>query len=153
MMRVPVRPLSYVKLRSCETSGDGLFRLLRRFHDVGRESEGYRESRESLRPLRERTSRFPRKFGLFAGRNRAETIRHYYERFLSLSLKRNISLLHSDTTSEIEKKGEEHFDKGVLKDMRAIYIRVRYGEEACGEDRVREFAGLLKRLAQGSRAK
>ncbi len=147
ILRVPVKILIVVLLLF------SLFKLLRRLNDWGRETEEYSESRESILSLGERTSRFPKISGLFVPRNGGEAIRHYYKQFLHFSLKKEINIEQSDTTLEINKKGERHFDKDVLETMRTIYIQVRYGGETCGEETVRNFRSLLKRLVQGSRAK
>lgn len=147
VLRVPIKILLILLLFY------GLLKLLQRFNDFGRETEEYRESRESIWSLGERTSLLPKISGIFQSRNGVETIRHYYQRFLRLSLKREINILHSDTTLEINKKGEQHFDKDVLEVIRSIYIQVRYGGKPCGEETVQKFRDLLKRLVQGSRAK
>jgi hypothetical protein len=91
----------------------GLFKLLRRHYDSGQETEEYRESRESILSLGKKI-RFPKISRIFAPRNGVEAIRHYYKKFLLIALKREINILRSDTTSEIKKKGETHFETEVL---------------------------------------
>lgn len=127
----------------------GLFKLLRRFNDSGQEAEEYRESRELLFSLGERRPNLPNISDIFTRRNGAEAVRHYYRKFLHICQERGIKILPSDTTSEINRKGEEHFDKDVLKAMRRIYIQVRYGKEACRKEKVEYFRDLFKRLDQG----
>ena len=127
----------------------GLLKLLRQLNDSGQEKEECRETREFILSSGQKTSLFPKISGIFASRNGIGAIRHYYKQFLSLSLKREINILHSDTTLEIEKKGEPHFDKDILETMRTIYLQVRYGSEPCGEETVNKFRRLFKRLVQG----
>ncbi|MDQ7096352.1 hypothetical protein REC12_22410 [Desulfosporosinus sp. PR] len=125
-----------------------LFKLLRRLKDSGQTSEEYTESRESTLSLSEKTFRFPRMPKIFTSKTGAEAVRHYYRQFLYLSLKREINILHSDTTWEIQEKGKTCFPQDVLEAMRTIYLQVRYDGKPCAEETVGAFRTLFNSLSE-----
>ena len=131
----------------------GLFKLLRRLNDSARTTEEYREEREITLPSGKNTPSRPRIRKLFPPRNGAERVRHYYRQFLSLALKRELNILHSDTTLEIQEKGKACFGQEDLEAMRAIYLQVRYDGKPCPEETANVFRTLFNRLPKNNKNK
>lgn len=101
----------------------------------------YVEEREYIkRPPKKKKKKSPRdKFPL----NLGDQIRYYYRRYLDKLAKKNIPILKSDTSLEVNEKAEAVLASGNER-IREIYIENRYGEREVDEGTVAEMEKLCR---------
>jgi hypothetical protein len=75
-----------------------------------------------------------------------EQIRKIYRKFLCLCSSRGIEIKSCDTTQDINIKSQKYYDSGILKGLREIYIKVRYGEHSVDKNTVNQMVSLLKKI-------
>lgn len=64
-------------------------------------------------------------------RNYKDQIRYYYYKFLKDCSRKNVKVIASDTTYEINKKAEMIFKQQALDQMRKFYIKAKYTQSEC----------------------
>ncbi len=77
-------------------------------------------------------------------RNNNESIRFYYQKLLRLCKKKEIEILCSDTSLDVNSKSG--FDINQMSYLRHLYIRVRYGKYIVSDEDYREFVKTFKLL-------
>jgi len=108
--------------------------------------EDYIEVKEFIPREGKNINVLERLFSLFRPKTSIEKIRLYYRKYLQSCLERGISLRDSDTTFDIYKKSENFFNKDIIRQMRDIYIRVRYGNFISDSAQWNEFVRLYKKM-------
>ncbi|MDI6602422.1 MAG: hypothetical protein QME46_11705 [Thermoanaerobacteraceae bacterium] len=118
----------------------------RQFH-LKREEEEYIESREFITEKKENNSirRLPI---IFRSRTPVDYIRIYYLKYLRMCKTKKIDIKNSDTTFQINDKAKDYFDSNVIKNIREIYIKVRYGGWSPDNTVKGEFYQLFKDLTK-----
>lgn len=102
----------------------------------------YIEEREYIRESKKKKKRFKRdKFP----KELKEQIRYYYRRFLGKLIRKNVEILKTDSTLEINEKAESVFEEEVHR-IREIYINSRYGDTQIDKGLVEEMENLYKKL-------
>lgn len=75
-----------------------------------------------------------------------EQIRYMYCKLMRISIKKEVALKTSDTTLEINKKAQSVFEKSVLKEIREIYIKIRYSPSQADKKAVEKMEDCLKKI-------
>lgn len=89
----------------------------------------YTESKEFIfKESKENRRRLKRFVDFFKIKSKEEKIRLYYSKFVKNCEERNIQILPSDTTKDINIKARAVYDSKLIGEIREIYIRVRYGQ-------------------------
>ena len=113
--------------------------------------EDYIEVKEFISRETEGTNLLQRFLSLVKPKSSLEKIRLYYKRYLKTCKENGIALRNSDTTLDIYKKSEGFFNRDIIKEMRNIYIGVRYGGVEPNQALVREFINLYRSKKSKSR--
>ncbi|MGC9064310.1 MAG: hypothetical protein ACP5JL_06510 [bacterium] len=108
--------------------------------------EDYVEVKEFILREAKGTNLLERFLSVVRPKNSLEKIRLYYRRYLQACKGKGIELRDSDTTLEIYKKSEGFFNKNIIKEMRDIYIGIRYSDIKPDSTLVREFIKLYKKM-------
>ncbi|WP_352418639.1 hypothetical protein [Proteiniborus sp.] len=119
-----------------------VYRLIIKVGNGRYEGIEYVEERENIKGTKDKKKRFKRdKYP----KELSEQIRYYYRRFLGKLIKRDIEILKTDSSSEINEKAKEVFDDDIHK-IREIYINSRYGNTETDKKLVEEMESLYKKL-------
>ena len=124
-----------------------LIKLFLRKTDKRENNMDYTESREFIKNTINPDASIIKKLHEYLNlRSCSEYIRYYYRKFLKMCLNKKINIKNSDTTKEINKKSVLIFDNNSLRNIRDIYIYVRYGEFEADKDTLKKFKQYLNNL-------
>lgn len=124
-----------------------LIKLLKKVWKDKKHNEEFVEEREFIKSDVSLTKNlFDKLKKVGAPKDYAEYIRYYYKKFMYKSIKKDVNITDHDTTLQINEKSEKYFNKSLLKDIREIYIKVRYGNEKPSKETKESFYNYYKGL-------
>ena len=118
-----------------------IYKLIGKMGDRKDSTVEYTEEREYIKVANLKKKRVREKYP----KEPKEQIRFYYRKYLEKLNKKDIEVIKSDTSLDINKKAEKVFSKEIEK-IREIYINTRYGDKKVDENIVKEMEKLYKNL-------
>lgn len=120
-----------------------IVRILKQNRVGKRVEEEYLEEREFISLKKKKEKRWR---SIFKPKESGELIRYYYKKFLNKCIGKNILILKTDTTFDINKKAEEIYNSGLIDKFRQIYIKTRYGEKRVEDEELVEYTDIYKKM-------
>ena len=138
-------PLSVLMLAGILLAAVIAFLLLRALsRRISRtEERGVNDVRETLPDEPASVGRRPRR------RGGAEGVRYYYRKALLLVRAREGRVTPCMNTLQIEEENAAQFDPDAMKELRRLYLPVRYGEGGADADAARQARAAYERLKRG----
>lgn len=119
-----------------------IYRLIKKRGNRNYESLEYVEEREYIKESKDKEKKFKRDR---YPKELSEQIRYYYRKFLDKLEKKDIEILKTDSSLEINDKAEEVYGEEIDR-IREIYINSRYSDRNVDKNLVQEMKDLYKKL-------
>ncbi len=119
-----------------------IYKIIIKVGDRSYKGLEYTEEREYIREPKKKKKRFTREK---YPRELNQQIRYYYRRYLEKLDKKDVKILKTDTSLEVNEKAEDIFEDKIQR-IRKIYIDSRYGNKDVDKNMVEEMENLYKKL-------
>lgn len=126
-----------------------ILKILKTYGTSRKENGGYTEESEFIEKEKNNSTGYLKRLkNLLKPRNPVEYIRHYYRKFMILSINKGIKIENNDTTKDINKKASDKYKSLSLESLREIYLRARYREDECSKEDTKKVKDYYQSIAK-----
>lgn len=127
-----------------------IYRLTRRYWSdklEAIESDQYEEEKEAIKIEKDKDKKgiFARLGDMLRPKTLEEQIRYHYFKLLGILRGKGVEINRTDTSLQVNEKSSVVYDRGILDEIRGIYIAVRYGGRRGSKYEAQRIGDLVKK--------